>query len=34
MKRYLAHTDIVGLKAFFLGLMRFSWQPLPVIRYC
>src|SRR3970282_190581 len=27
--RYLAHTDIVGLKAFFLGLMRFSWQPFP-----
>jgi len=27
--RYLAHTDIVALKAFFLGLMRFSWQPLP-----
>ena len=27
--RYLAHTDIVEVKAFFLGLMRFSWQPLP-----
>jgi len=27
--RYLARTDIVGMKAFFLGLMRFSWQPLP-----
>jgi len=27
--RYLAHTDIIGLKAFFLGLIRFSWQPLP-----
>lgn len=26
---YLAHTDIVGVKAFFLGLMRFSPQPLP-----
>jgi nitrate reductase gamma subunit len=23
-----AHTDIVALKAFFLGLMRFDWQPL------
>ncbi len=23
------HTDIVGVKAFFLGLMRFDWQPLP-----
>jgi nitrate reductase gamma subunit len=27
--KYVAHTDIVGLKAFFLGLMRFDWQPLP-----
>lgn len=27
--RYLAHTDIVSVKAFFLGLMLFSWQPLP-----
>ena len=26
---YLAHTDIVAVKAFFLGLMRFSPQPLP-----
>jgi nitrate reductase gamma subunit len=26
---FVAHTDIVGLKAFFLGLMRFNWQPLP-----
>jgi nitrate reductase gamma subunit len=26
---YIAHTDIVALKAFFLGLMRFNWQPLP-----
>jgi nitrate reductase gamma subunit len=24
-----AHTDIVALKAFILGLMRFDWQPLP-----
>jgi len=23
-----AHTDIVALKAFMLGLMRFDWQPL------
>jgi nitrate reductase gamma subunit len=22
-------TDIIGVKAFFLGLMRFDWQPLP-----
>lgn len=26
---YIAHTDIVALKGFFLGLMRFSPQPLP-----
>ncbi|MEW5727809.1 MAG: respiratory nitrate reductase subunit gamma [Pseudomonadota bacterium] len=24
-----AHTDIVAVKAFFLGLMRFDFQPLP-----
>jgi len=27
--KYAAHTDIVALKAFFLGLMAFDWQPLP-----
>lgn len=27
--KYYAHTDIVALKAFFLGLMTFNWQPLP-----
>lgn len=27
--QYVAHTDIVAVKAFFLGLMRFRWQPLP-----
>ncbi len=27
--KYVAHTDIVALKAFFLGLMYFDWQPLP-----
>ena len=27
--RFVAHTDIVALKAFVLGLMRFDWQPLP-----
>lgn len=27
--RYVAHTDIVAVKEFFLGLMRFSIQPLP-----
>lgn len=27
--KYVAHTDIVALKAFFLGLMAFDLQPLP-----
>ena len=27
--KYLAHTDIVALKAFFLGLMAFDWEALP-----
>jgi nitrate reductase gamma subunit len=27
--KYVAHTDIVAVKAFFLGLMVFDWQPLP-----
>jgi nitrate reductase gamma subunit len=27
--KYLAHTDIVALKAFFLGLMAFEWHELP-----
>ena len=27
--KYLFPTDIVGVKAFFLGLMVFDWQPLP-----
>jgi nitrate reductase gamma subunit len=27
--RFVAHTDIVALKAFILGLMRFDWQALP-----
>jgi nitrate reductase gamma subunit len=27
--RFVAHTDIVALKAFVLGLMRFDIQPLP-----
>jgi len=26
---FLVHTDIVALKAFFLGLICFEWQPLP-----
>lgn len=27
--KYLVHTDIVALKAFFLGLMAFDWHELP-----
>lgn len=27
--KFLWHTDIVAVKAFFLGLMYFDWQPLP-----
>lgn len=27
--KFVAHTDIVGAKAFFLGLLYFDWQPLP-----
>jgi nitrate reductase gamma subunit len=27
--KYVSRTDIVAVKAFFLGLMRFHWQPLP-----
>jgi len=27
--KYVAHTDVVALKAFFLGLMAFQWQALP-----
>jgi nitrate reductase gamma subunit len=27
--KYLFHTDVVGVKAFFLGLMLLDWQPLP-----
>ena len=27
--RYVAHTDIVALKIFMLGMIRFDWQPLP-----
>lgn len=29
LMKYVARTDIVAVKAFFLGLMRFDWQPLP-----
>ncbi|MCR4345830.1 MAG: respiratory nitrate reductase subunit gamma [Sulfuricaulis sp.] len=27
--KFIVHTDIVALKAFFLGLMTLNWQPLP-----
>ncbi len=29
LMKYAAHTDIVALKAFALGLLHFNWQPLP-----
>ncbi|TRZ66210.1 MAG: nitrate reductase [Rhodocyclaceae bacterium] len=29
MMKFVSHTDIVAVKAFFLGLMRFDVQPLP-----
>lgn len=29
MMKFVAHTDVVAVKAFFLGLMRFDLQPLP-----
>src|SRR5512139_3696502 len=27
--KFVAHTDIVAVKAFALGLLYFDWQPLP-----
>ena len=27
--KFISHTDIIGVKTFVLGLMRFDWQPLP-----
>jgi nitrate reductase gamma subunit len=27
--RFVAHTDIIAVKAFMLGLLRFDWQALP-----
>jgi len=27
--KYVAHTDIVAVKAFILGLLYFDWQPMP-----
>ncbi len=26
---FLSHTEVVAVKAYFLGLMMFDWQPLP-----
>ncbi len=26
---FVTHTDVVMVKAFFIGLVRFDWQPLP-----
>jgi len=27
--KFVAHTDIISLKAFVLGLLHFNWQPIP-----
>jgi nitrate reductase gamma subunit len=27
--KFVAHTDVVAVKGFFLGLLYFDWQPLP-----
>ncbi len=27
--RFISHTDIIGVKSFFIGMMRFDLQPLP-----
>ncbi len=27
--KFVAHADVIGVKAFFIGLMRFDLQPLP-----
>lgn len=29
MMKFVAHTDVVAVKSFFLGLMTFSWKELP-----
>ena len=29
MMKYVAHTDIISLKQFTLGLIYFDWQPIP-----
>lgn len=30
MMKFVAHTDVVAVKAFFIGMMRFELQPLPM----
>lgn len=30
LMKFVRHTDIVSVKGFFLGLMYFDWQPLPL----
>jgi len=27
--KFVTHTDVIAVKAFFLGLLYFDWQPLP-----
>jgi nitrate reductase gamma subunit len=34
LMKYVARTDIVAVKSFFLGLMTFNWQPLPADPCC
>ena len=29
LMKYVAHTDIISLKTFILGLLYFDWQPIP-----
>ncbi len=29
LMKFLAHTDVIAVKGFILGLMYFNWQPLP-----
>jgi len=29
MMKFVAHTDIIAVKQFFIGLMTFHWSPLP-----
>ena len=29
LMKFVAHTDVIAVKSFILGLMHFNWQPLP-----